>query len=291
MKTTVENKEQNKQTETAKPKRRRRLTLEEKFEKVKDLRPIDDVFFEVLADDVEVCQEILSTILEDPNLVVKKVTVQNSKRNLYGRSVRLDALCVLGNGSEVNIEVQRSDDDDHFRRIRLNGSVITAKDSQSGMEFKEVPELYIVYISEFDILNEGRTTYHNDKVVRETGTIIEDGLHIVCVNTVNDDGSDTADLMSCFTKREVNNPKFPKFSGRVKMLKRTEGGVDSMCKVMSHYEEIAEARGEARVEKKYISSLIEAAKGIISAFNVDKDMAVQIARVPEQYKTVVLAAL
>ena len=42
------------------------LTLEEKFEKVKDLRPIDDVFFEVLADDIEVCQEILCTILEDP---------------------------------------------------------------------------------------------------------------------------------------------------------------------------------------------------------------------------------
>lgn len=28
------------------------ISLEEKVEKVKDLRPIDDVFFEVLADDI-----------------------------------------------------------------------------------------------------------------------------------------------------------------------------------------------------------------------------------------------
>lgn len=36
-----------------------KTVLQEKFDKVKDLRPIDDVFFEVLAEDPLVCQEIL----------------------------------------------------------------------------------------------------------------------------------------------------------------------------------------------------------------------------------------
>lgn len=65
------------------------ISLEEKVEKVKDLRPIDDVFFEVLADDIPFCQEMLRILLEDENLVVKDVIVQSSQRNLYGRSVRL----------------------------------------------------------------------------------------------------------------------------------------------------------------------------------------------------------
>ena len=39
------------------------VTLKEKEEKVKDLRPIDDVFFEVFASDIPACQEILRTIL------------------------------------------------------------------------------------------------------------------------------------------------------------------------------------------------------------------------------------
>ena len=77
------------------------LTLEQKKRKVQDFRPIDDVFFEVLADDVLFCQEILRTILEDPNLVVNDVIVQSSERNMYGRSVRLDVLCTLGNGESV----------------------------------------------------------------------------------------------------------------------------------------------------------------------------------------------
>ena len=60
------------------------MTLEEKKEQVKNFRPIDDTFFEVLADDIGVCQEMLRIILEDEKLVVKDVIVQSSERNLYG---------------------------------------------------------------------------------------------------------------------------------------------------------------------------------------------------------------
>ena len=58
------------------------MTLEERIEKIKDLRPIDDVFFEVLAQDKEVCEEMLRTIMEDDLLIVSDVTVQSSERNL-----------------------------------------------------------------------------------------------------------------------------------------------------------------------------------------------------------------
>ena len=128
------------------------LTLEEKFERVKNFRPIDDVFFEVLASNKAVCQEMLRTILEDKELIVEDVIVQSSERNIYGRSVRLDALCTLGTGKKVNIEVQRSDNDNHFKRVRFNESVITAKESNTGDEFEDIIDLYVVYISEFDFI-------------------------------------------------------------------------------------------------------------------------------------------
>ena len=83
--------------------RKKQKTLEEKIEQVKNFRPIDDTFFEVLADDIGVCQEMLGIILEDEKLIVKDVIVQSSERNLYGRSVRLDALCILGNGKKCNV--------------------------------------------------------------------------------------------------------------------------------------------------------------------------------------------
>lgn len=87
------------------------MTTEEKIARAKEFRLIDDVFFEVFAEDEEACQEILQVILEDGQLAVLDVVVQSSKRNIYGRLVRLDALCTLGDGKKCNIEVQRANDD------------------------------------------------------------------------------------------------------------------------------------------------------------------------------------
>ena len=94
------------------------ITIEEKKKKVRDFRPIDDAFFEVLADDTGFCQEMLRILLDDEELIVEEVIVQSSERNIYGRSVRLDALCTFEDGKKCNVEVQRSDDDDHLRRVR-----------------------------------------------------------------------------------------------------------------------------------------------------------------------------
>ena len=56
------------------------------------------------------------------------------------------------------------------------------------------------------------------------------------------DGSDIADLMSCFTKKEVKNPKFPALSKRVTELKEDKGGCTAMNKIMEEYVELCMKR-------------------------------------------------
>ena len=231
-------------------------TYEEKEAYVAELRPIDDVFFELLAEDIAFCQEILRVILEDGELTVMDVVVQSALRNVYGRSVRLDALCTLGNGTKCNVEVQRSKHDDHLRRVRFNAASITKVEFESGELFADIPNVCIVYISEFDFLGYGKTLYHIDKVIRETGTAIDDGLQEIFVNTCIDDGSDVAELMRCFIQKDVNNPKFPVFSSRVNRFKNTEGGLHRMCELMERYmaegkaEALAQGRAEGLAEGK-----------------------------------------
>ena len=116
------------------------MNQKEKIEKIKEFRLIDDVFFEVFASDIPACQEILRTILEDEKLIVNDVIVQSSERNIYGRSVRLDALCTLGDGSLCNIEIQRSDNDNHLKRARFNAASITVKESEPGINFENVKD-------------------------------------------------------------------------------------------------------------------------------------------------------
>ena len=218
-----------------------KMTLEEKIEQVKNFRPIDDTFFEVLADDIGVCQEMLRIILEDEKLIVKDVIVQSSERNLYGRSVRLDALCILGNGKKCNVEVQRSNKDHHLKRVRFNASVITVRDSQTDDKFEETIDLIVVYISEFDIFKRGRVIYHVDSVIRETQEKVDDGLERVFVNTTVKDETSISEYMGCFQQKEIDNAKFPKLTNRVHYLKHEEGGVNAVCEIMRKYsEEVAE---------------------------------------------------
>ena len=222
----------------------------EKIERIKEFRLIDDIFFEVFASDIPACQEILRVILEDAELIVNDVVVQSSERNLYGRSVRLDALCTLGNGSLCNIEIQRADNDNHLKRARFNAANITVKESETGTNFEKVKDVYIIYISEKDFFKGGFTTYHIDKVIRENGITVDDGLHEIFVNASVNDGSNIAELMQCFTQKNLNNPKSRAVTRRFKELKETEGGLTTMCKLMDDIvnEEKQKEKEKVRIE-------------------------------------------
>lgn len=209
-------------------------TFGEKYEIIKKLKPMDDIFFEKLVEDAAVCQEILQTILGEPELKVVRVIPQNSIRNLQGRSVRLDTLCEREDNSFCNIEVQKSDDDDHVRRVRYQASCITANITETGVKFEKVPNLCMIYISRFDMFGAGKTMYHVGPYVNETGEIIENGLHEIYVNTQINDGSDVARLMECMEQGEINNAEFPNLSRRVRELKG-EGGTENMCEELENY--------------------------------------------------------
>ena len=222
------------------------------LQRIRLLRPIDDILFEVLADDKDFCTEMLRTILEDPGLIVKEVTVQRSERNIYGRSVRLDALCVLGDGSLCNIEVQRANNDDHLRRVRYNASVITAKETEVGARFEKIPNLIVIYITESDFLKGGKTIYHVKSIVLETGDVLDDGLERVFVNTAVDDRTDIAEYMRCMTQTEVESKKYPVFTKRLHEIKNTKGGQGTMCKVIEEY---AQKVGEEQRRKGHEEGL------------------------------------
>lgn len=213
---------------------------------VQQLNIIDDTLFQKMGEDPEFCEEMLSTILQQ-KVIVKKVTPQNSIRNLQGRSVVLDVLCELESGKECNVEVQKADDDDHQKRVRYNTSCITANITEPGSKFKNVPNVIGIYISKFDMFKSGKTVYHIDRVVRETGEIQDNGLQEIYVNTKIDDGTDIAELMRIFTEVDAYDfEKFPKVSRRKQQFKSNEGGQQGVCDLVENY---ARERAERVVEE------------------------------------------
>ena len=211
------------------------------MEFVQKLRPIDNAFFPVLGQDPGVMEEILRVILNDDTLTVEKVIAEYTLPNLSGRGVRLDSFCETGDGHRINVEVQKADDDDHIRRCRYNAAGMTWKEAEKGTRFKDLPDVCVVYITEHDFLHGGRTVYHVDKILRENGSIIDDGSSVIYVNTAVNDGSVISDLMRCFMQKTVNDPRFPRLSERVHQYKNTEKGAAEMCEELERYiDEITE---------------------------------------------------
>ena len=215
-------------------------------EKALLLNPIDDLMFKKMAEDKAFCQEILQVLLEDPGLVVVENRPQWAGTNLQGRSVILDALCRLGSGVETDIEVQKSDDENHQKRVRYNGAVLTANITDPGTRFENVPDVCVLFISKSDFFKQNHTVYHVDRILRETGELVENGFTEVYANAAVKDGTRASRLMTVFTDSEAYSEEFPETSAQKSIYKKTEGGIQAMCDVVKDLakEERAEEREE-----------------------------------------------
>lgn len=233
-------------------------------EEAKKLNPIDDLMFRKMAEDNEFCQEILRVILEDDELIVLESIPQWAGTNLQGRSVILDSKCIKGDGTLIDIEVQKADDDDHQRRVRYNGAILTTNISDPGIKFEHVPNVCVVFISKFDLFEGSLPLYHVDRVIRETGKVVDNGFEEVYVNTKIKNDSEVSELMAVFMEDNAYNSKFPKTSDAKHRYKETEGGFNAMCEIMERL--AAEAKDEGKLEilfslvKDGILTIAEASK-------------------------------
>ena len=200
-------------------------------ETAKELRVIDDAFFKLVAEKEDVCQEILRTLLDMPNLVVVNVTAQSLVQSFH-REIYLDALCKLEDGTLCNIEMQKGESEDDIRRTRFHAAAITSKFTPKGTDFSNLPKVTILYITEYDSLNNNRAVTHVTRCAEtDNGFMpVNDGEDIVFANTCVDDGSNKAELLQLLLRRDsFYDEKFPAISNAVKYFKKTEGGNNQMA--------------------------------------------------------------
>lgn len=185
-----------------------------------------------------------------------EATAQKSLRNIKGRSVVLDAYCVDTENDNYDLEIQKKEDDDHQKRVRYNGSNMDTYIADKGIKFEEIPDSYVIFISKKDFFEKGKTIYHIDRVLRETGDVVDNGFYEIYVNTEIDDKSDIAELMKIYSSPDLpENNKFPKTCAGIKNLKEGKGR-DSMCAIVEEY---AEKRARER-EKEMAIQLIKLGK-------------------------------
>lgn len=206
-------------------------------ETAENLRIIDDAMFRLVAERKGVCQEVLRILLDRPRLKVVRVIPQCVITSLH-REIILDVLCVLEDGAYMNIEMQKGSGNDDIKRNRFYAAATTASHTPKGTDFSDIPQVTILYITEYDALHNGQMiTYVKRCMKTDEGYVpVDDGEDIFLVNTAVKDSSEKSELLQLFLRRDAFEvAKFPELSKAVKYFKETEGGFGEMCKTVEDY--------------------------------------------------------
>ena len=206
---------------------------EEDLQRLRGFRLLDDDFLTKCFDGNTECIElVLQIVLEKQDLKVIDVRTQVFVENLLNRSVRLDVLATDCAGRKFNIEIQRADKGAGRKRARYNSSMMDANLLEKGENFDALPETFVVFITENDVIGKGKPLYQIERCFLDTGERFEDGSHILYVNGAYRDDTPIGKLMHDFSCTNPSDMYYGVLADRVRFFKESKEGIAVMCKVM-----------------------------------------------------------
>lgn len=204
---------------------------ERDLERLRKFCLMDDEFMTKVFEDKACAELLLRIILDRDDLKVENVSSQHTIKNLQGRSVRLDILALDNRNRLYNIEIQRNDSGANVKRARYNSALMDANVTEPGEQYEMLPETYIIFITEKDVLGKNLPIYRIDRTIREIGKLFGDGSHIVYVNAQIQDKTALGKLMQDFFCTNAEEMNYSVLADRVRYFKEDKKGVKIMSKI------------------------------------------------------------
>ncbi|MBP5158017.1 MAG: PD-(D/E)XK nuclease family transposase [Treponema sp.] len=232
--------------------------------RIQALRLMDDDFMTVVfSGDNEATEFLLRILLSRDDLKVKSSMTQKEKRNLFGRSVRLDIVAEDTEGKTYNVEVQRADKGASPRRVRYNLAMLDSHTLKKDDDFSALPETYIIFITENDYVGQGKPFYKVKKCFEDTADMgngdlpFDDGCHIMYVNGEYRGDDAIGHLMHDFGCRNADDMHYDELAERVRFHKQQSKGVETMCRIFEEYGNEVAAERVAKAKAEWNSELVE----------------------------------
>lgn len=138
-------------------------------------------------------EDVLSIILDEPDLKLKEVKVEQVILNKSGqRAIRLDAWALDMRSRQFDMEMQNdSDSDDVRKRSRFYQGMIDTPVLKSGKEtrYKNLPSTIIIFITQKDIFGKGLAKYTFSEQCEEVQDLpLGDGTKKIFLNMESKEG-------------------------------------------------------------------------------------------------------
>ena len=226
---------------------------QEDLQRLRGFRLLDDDFLtKCFEGDTASIELVLQIVLEKPELKVLDVRTQVFVENLLNRSVRLDILATDSTGAKLNVEVQRSDKGAGRKRARYNSSMMDANLLKKGEDFDKLPETWVIFITENDVMGKGLPLYPIERCFLGTGERFEDGSHILYVNGAYRGDTPIGKLMHDFSCTDAADMYYGTLADRVRFFKESKEGIEIMCQAMEDMRNQTLKEGMINVAKKML---------------------------------------
>ena len=154
---------------------------------------------------------------------------------------------------QYDLEVQRADSGARPDRARYHAAALDVESLNAGQEFEELPETYVIFVTEHDFFGKGAGLYPIERMNLVTGERFNDREHILYVNAQYQANDDLGKLMHDFLCSDPTDMHYDILAQRARYFKENPKGVSEMCKAMEDMRNEALERGriEGRMEEHF----------------------------------------
>ena len=150
--------------------------------KFKDLTIRDAFMFAAVMSDSEICRKVLEMSLGIP---ISEVHIQTEKTMAYHseyHGVRLDVYADDAEKRRFNVEMQVTLQKFLPKRSRYYHDQIDMDALLAGDSYENLPDIYVIFICDFDPFGDGLYRYSTGTYCRETGNLVNDGVETIYLN-------------------------------------------------------------------------------------------------------------
>ena len=249
---------------------------------INDITLMDNRFLNKALDgNIPATQRMLRIMLNNDKIKVRKVGVQQWLQNLYGHSAQLDILAEDENGTQFNVEIQRNDEGASAKRARFYCGALDMHFLDTGEKYEALPEAYVIFITEHDVLKKGWPLYNVQRCLIGNGEVFEDGSHVVYVNAACQEDTPLGRLMQDLNCKDPNKMHYKELADTVNYFKTTKEGEANMASVIEMYAKNQAEKVAAKVaEETAYQRNIEVAKEML-ADNMSIEVVTRISKLSE----------